>query len=174
VLSVGEEIKMLPASRTHSSTLSLLRGVPRSLRRDVIFTQLTSSTAIRNNTTYSRIHNQRTSRFKWTRRLFWGLLFGTLGYYSGKSATNAFFHPAKPGSKEDAQQLKRVRKLADRHPFVKELRLDPKFDEWDAYEDIADADKEQRLTCGPLTGSRGLALQVSMRRFYTMIISSHL
>lgn len=150
---------MFHASRTQFNTLPFLRAVPRSFRRGVVPTQLTSTPA-RKNTTLALNNNRPIRRFKWTRRIFWGLLFGSLGYYSAKSSANAFFHPAEPGSKEDAAQLERLRKLVDRLPVVQKLRLDPMCDEWDAYEDFVD--KERRLTSGPLKGSRALGVQVSI------------
>lgn len=149
---------MFHASRTQFSALPFLRAVPRSFRRGVVPTQLTS-TSVRNNTTLA-VNSRPIRRFKWTRRIFWGLIFGSLGYYSAKPSVNAFFHPAEPGSKEDATQLERLRKLVDHLPVVQGLRLDPMCDEWDAYEDFVD--KERRLTSGPLKGSRALGVQVSI------------
>lgn len=162
---------MFHVSRTQSKALPFLRGIPRSLRRDVTPTQLTSPSAVRNNTTLASNNNRRIPRFKWTRRIFWGLLFGTLGYYRGKLAINAFLYPAEPGSKEDATQLERLRKLVDRLPVVQNMRKDPMYGEWDAYEDLTDTNKQRRLTSGPLKGSRALAVQVSIRRFQITIVS---
>lgn len=160
---------MFHASRTQFNALPFLRAVPQSFRRGVVPKQL-ASTPVRNNTTFALNNNRRITRFKWTRRIFWGLLFGSLGYFSTKSLVNAFFHPPEPGSEKDAIELKRLRKQVDRLPVVQKLRLDPMCDEWDAYEDFVD--KERRLTSGPLKGSRALGIQVSIRRFQIMIVSS--
>lgn len=167
VLSGGKEAKMFHTSRTQRNALYFLHGVPRSFRRRVVPTQLTS-TPLRHNTTVA-LETRRVPRFKWTRRIFWGLLFGGLGYFSTDSSLKRFFHPAEPGSKEDAAKLGYLRKWVDRLPRVQELRLRPNYEEWDAYEDTTD--KERRLTSGALKGSRALAVQVSIRRFQIMTAS---
>lgn len=167
VLSGGKEVKMFHASRTQFNALSFLRGVPRSFRHGVVPTQLTS-TPVRNNATLALDNNRRVPRFKWTRRIFWGLLFGSLGYFYANSSVNRFLHPAEPGSKEDAVLLEYLRIMVDHLPRVKELRLKPMYEEWDAYEDITD--RERRFTSGTLRGSRALAVQVSIRRFQIMTI----
>ncbi|RAO64970.1 uncharacterized protein BHQ10_000982 [Talaromyces amestolkiae] len=146
---------MFHTSRTQHNALYFLHGVPRSFRRHVVPTQLTS-TPLRHNTTVA-LETRRVPRFKWTRRIFWGLLFGGLGYFSTDSSLKRFFHPAEPGSKEDAAKLGYLRKWVDRLPRVQELRLRPNYEEWDAYEDTTD--KERRLTSGALKGSRALAVQ---------------
>lgn len=158
---------MFHTSRIQPNALSFLHGVPRSFRRRVVPTQLTS-TPLRNNTTVA-LNNQRVPRFKWTRRIIWGLLFGSLGYSSTNLSLDRFLHPAEPGSKEDAAKLEYLQKLVDRLPKVQELRLRPIYEEWDAYEDTTD--KERRLTSGALKGSRALAVQVSIRRFQIMTAS---
>lgn len=79
----------------------------------------------------------------------------------GQAYTTKYLFPAAPGSPEDVQQLKQIQNLVDYLPIVRKLRADPKYVEWEAYEDFADESKLQRLTSGPLRGSRGLAVQVS-------------
>lgn len=58
------------------------------------------------------------------------------------------------------EQMKLIRLLLDDSSTTRQLRLDPKFVEWEAYEGVSTGDKEKRLTSGPLKGSRGLAVQV--------------
>lgn len=157
---------MFQAPRTQFRAIPFPRGL-QFFRRDVVPTRVTSASA-RNYTAYA-LNNRQIPRYKWTRRILWGLLFGSLGFYNTKSLVNALLHPAEPGSKEDVTQLARLRKIVDRLPRVQKLRLDPMYDEWDAYEGVKDADKERRLTSGPLKGSRALAVQVSLRRFQIII-----
>lgn len=47
-------------------------------------------------------------------------------------------------------------------PIVQELRRNPDYVEKNVYENFADKHKTHRLTSGPLAGSRGLGLQVSL------------
>jgi hypothetical protein len=54
---------------------------------------------------------------------------------------------------------------------VQELRRNPDYVEKDVYENFAEDHKEQRLTSGPLAGSRGLGLQVGCPRWRLVALS---
>lgn len=50
-------------------------------------------------------------------------------------------------------------------PIVQELRRNPDYVEKEVYDNFADEHKSHRLTSGPMAGSRGLGLQVSLVSF---------
>lgn len=54
----------------------------------------------------------------------------------------------------------KISKLLNYYPLVSDLRKDPDYVEWEAYENFTDEEKAHRLSSGPLRGSRGFALQV--------------
>jgi hypothetical protein len=87
--------------------------------------------------------------------------FGGLGLYSGYRATKLQLStPLSPGTEEDVQETKRIRRLFGTLPIVQELRRDSDYAEWEAYSSLSEELKKNRLTSGPMKGSRGLALQV--------------
>jgi hypothetical protein len=154
---------MFRTSRNSANAL-LYRGLrPRSC---AVPTQLTSplKTIVRNNATVPAAPAT-TSRSKWTRRFAYAALFGSIGYYTGHSYTTGYLFPPVPGTPEDAQKAEQIQQLVEYLPIVRKLRADPKYTEWDAYESFTDEDKAQRLSSGPLRGSRGLAVQVSFHGF---------
>ncbi|PWY83494.1 hypothetical protein BO70DRAFT_335548 [Aspergillus heteromorphus CBS 117.55] len=70
------------------------------------------------------------------------------------------YMPQVPGTSFDSLKLKSI--LADYEsepPVVKALREDPYYIEADVYGNYTEEEKLQRLSSGPLGGSRGLALQ---------------
>lgn len=137
--------------------------VSRSLRRDIVLPPI-SQPLFCHYTTNARITHQTTGRSKWTRRLIWGLIFGSIGYYHSKGAIRQIIQPEAPGSRRDALKLATIRRKLEALPDVQSLRADPDYVEWDAYEDLSDTDKETRFTSGPLKGSRGIAVQVRYAR----------
>jgi len=99
---------------------------------------------------------------RWTRRLIYAGIFGSLGVGAGKWMDSKFAVPPLPGSIEDQAELQHVQRAYEIGlPIVQELRNDPDYTEKDVYGDFSDDRKTHRLTSGPLSGSRGLAFQVS-------------
>ena len=156
---------MYPTPSRPPYVLPFLRPVSRPFSHHSIGSMQLTPIAVRNRTTYVFPHQYPTRRFKWTRRVLWGLLFSTCGYHYAQAQSDDFFHPPEPGSKQDAIRLYMLSKKVERLPIVQDLRREINYDEWDAYEDITDANKERRLTSGPLKGSRALAVQVSRWSF---------
>jgi hypothetical protein len=100
---------------------------------------------------------------RWTRRLIYGGIFGTLGVGAGKWLDNKIAAPAVPGSLEDQMEIQEIQRVFDIGlPIVQELRRNPDYVEKDVYENFSDEHKTHRLTSGPLAGSRGLGLQVGL------------
>ncbi|KAL2871533.1 PaaI family thioesterase [Aspergillus lucknowensis] len=97
----------------------------------------------------------------WLRRLLYAGTFGGLGFLVDSRITKALTSPPPvPGSEHDMRRMDRVRTIfEERLPIVKQLREDPDYTESDVYGNYSWRDKEQRLTSGPLSGSRGLAYQ---------------
>lgn len=70
--------------------------------------------------------------------------------------------PPKPGSVEDQVALQEIQRIYETGlPIVQRLRNNPDWEEGDVYGDFSEQKKAERLSSGPLAGSRGLALQVS-------------
>jgi hypothetical protein len=63
----------------------------------------------------------------------------------------------------ELQEIQRVFDIG--LPIVQELRRNSDYVEKDVYENFSEDHKEQRLTSGPLAGSRGLGLQVGCPRW---------
>ena len=100
---------------------------------------------------------------RWTRRLVYTGIFGTLGIGAGKWLDNKISSPLDPGSLEDQMEIREIQRVFDIGlPIVQELRRNPDYVEKNVYENFADKHKTHRLTSGPLAGSRGLGLQVSL------------
>lgn len=71
--------------------------------------------------------------------------------------------PPIPGSLEDQAELQEIQRVFDiALPIVQKLRRKPDYVEMDVYENFTEEKKPHRLTSGPLAGSRGLGLQVSV------------
>lgn len=98
---------------------------------------------------------------RWTRRLIYTGIFGTLGVGAGKWLDNKIAAPPAPGSLDDQLEIQEIQRVFDIGlPIVQELRRNPDYVEKDVYENFSDEHKTHRLTSGPLAGSRGLGLQV--------------
>lgn len=154
-----------PIGTFNGSSRLLLRPIPTRLAfpsRLIGRNNTTAAVATPNNV-------QAKSRSIWTRRILYAALFGGLGYYTGHFYTAGFLYPATPGSSEDEQQIERILKLVDYLPIVRQLRADPKYVEWDAYDNLTEEARERRLTSGPLKGSRGLAVQVGPIALYVSL-----
>lgn len=83
--------------------------------------------------------------------------------YAGTRMTSEGWLPLTPGSAADQQELERLQVMFDVGiPIVQELRRDPDYVEAHVYMNYDDETRPHRLTSGPLAGSRGLGLQVSM------------
>jgi hypothetical protein len=142
----------------------------------MIHSRIILQSALRQTTTQARAWRQpvrsvstaappNTSRqpWRWTRRLIYAGIFGTLGVGAGSWADDHFVGtPPPPGSLDDELQLARLQRLFNIGlPIVEELRNNPDYVEKDVYEHFSDEHKSHRLTSGPLAGSGGLGLQVS-------------
>lgn len=104
---------------------------------------------------------------RWTRRLIYTGIFGTLGVGAGKWLDNKIATPPAPGSLEDQLEIQEVQRVFDIGlPIVQELRRNPDYVEKDVYENFSDEHKTHRLTSGPMAGSRGLGLQVGFSFSY--------
>lgn len=134
-----------------------------------------SQSALRLATTHARAWRQslrhvsttapKTSRppSRWTRRLIYTGIFGTLGYFTGCWVfTSIIAPPLKPGSPEDKDFLLGIERAFDEIPLVLELRNNPDFEEKDVYNNFSNEHKSHRLTSGPLAGSKGLGFQVGL------------
>ncbi|OAX84711.1 hypothetical protein ACJ72_00908 [Emergomyces africanus] len=86
-------------------------------------------------------------------------IFGALGYGIGNALSSFLANPAPPGSPEDTQRVVHLRRVMDSLEVVKTLRADPDYVEWEAYDNFSEEEKPHRLTSGPLSGSRNLAVQ---------------
>ncbi|KAH8431595.1 PaaI family thioesterase [Aspergillus melleus] len=97
---------------------------------------------------------------KWPRRLIYTGLFGGLGLAAGKWIDWQVSAPPVPGSVEDIVMLEEIHYAYENGlPLVRDLRKNPDYVEADVYGNYSEEDKIGRLTSGPLSGSRGLALQ---------------
>jgi ubiquitin carboxyl-terminal hydrolase 14 len=94
------------------------------------------------------------------RRLLYIAIFGGLGLYTGKNVMTTVVAPAAPDTPDDSRQMKQIQETLNLLPIVRQLRADPDYVEWEAYDRFSEEDKKHRLTSGPLKGSRGLAVQV--------------
>lgn len=98
---------------------------------------------------------------RWTRRLIYTGIFGTLGYLTGCWAfVDIIAQPLKPGSLDDKSFLLVLERRFSEMPLVLELRNNPAFEEKDVYNNFSNEQKSHRLTSGPLAGSKGLGFQV--------------
>ncbi|PYI03022.1 hypothetical protein BO78DRAFT_350651 [Aspergillus sclerotiicarbonarius CBS 121057] len=97
---------------------------------------------------------------RWPRRLAYAAIFSGLGVAAGKWMDGKFAAPPLPGTEEDGKKLEEIHFIYEHGlPIVKELREHPDYIEADVYGNYTEEDKLQRLSSGPLRGSRGLALQ---------------
>ena len=100
---------------------------------------------------------------RWMRRLIYAGVFGAIGMEAGKMIDKMVAVPPDVGSPEDEMKLQKIEHAFDiALPIVQELRNDPEWVETGVYGDFSDESKIHRLTSGPLSGSRGLGLQVSL------------
>ncbi|PGH29527.1 ubiquitin carboxyl-terminal hydrolase 14 [[Emmonsia] crescens] len=93
------------------------------------------------------------------RTLVYVAIFGSLGYGMGNALSTFLADPAPPGSPEDTQRVAHLRRVMDSLEVVKKLRANPDYVEWEAYDNFSEEEKPHRLTSGPLSGSRNLAVQ---------------
>jgi hypothetical protein len=106
--------------------------------------------------------NVSTQSSRWTRRLIYAGIFGSLGMGAGKWMDSKLAAPPLQGSAEDQAELQLIQRAYEIGlPIVQQLRRDPDYTERDVYGSFSDDHKAHRLTSGPLSGSRGLGLQVS-------------
>ncbi|KAL5366017.1 HotDog domain-containing protein [Aspergillus floccosus] len=99
-------------------------------------------------------------RTKWPRRLVYAGIFGFLGASVGKLVNDKVTAPAEPDSPEDLTALGEILRVYENGlPIVQRLRSNPDYEETDVYGNYGDDHKANRLTSGPLRGSRGLAHQ---------------
>ncbi|OOQ82877.1 thioesterase family protein [Penicillium brasilianum] len=97
---------------------------------------------------------------RWTRRLIYATIFGTLGISVGKWMDNKVAAPPLPGTPEDKMQLQDIQHVFDTGlPIVQRLRGNPDFVEMGVYENYSEESKTHRLTSGALGGSKGFGLQ---------------
>ncbi|RAH66788.1 PaaI family thioesterase [Aspergillus aculeatinus CBS 121060] len=102
---------------------------------------------------------------RWPRRLLYMAIFGTCGAaFIGSWMDENVSAPALPGTLEDQGRLEAINsKFEHWLPIVQRLRANPDYVEADVYGNFSEDEKTQRLTSGPLRGSRGIGLQ---RVFY--------
>ncbi|KAL2830223.1 HotDog domain-containing protein [Aspergillus cavernicola] len=111
---------------------------------------------------YSTITHQRTSKpLLWLRRLLYAGFFGNVGVYCAYYVDAKINHQVPlSGSEEDEAIMERLNLIHETGlDIVKKLREDPAYIETDVYGNYSGEEKDQRLTSGPLAGSRGIALQ---------------
>ncbi|KKK18441.1 hypothetical protein P175DRAFT_0442156 [Aspergillus ochraceoroseus IBT 24754] len=97
---------------------------------------------------------------RWPRRLIYAGIFGGLGLAAGKWMDNKLAVPPFPGTGEDERKMEEIRRTFEHGlPIVKQLREDPDYREADVYGNYLEEELRQRITSGPLRGSRGLAMQ---------------
>lgn len=99
---------------------------------------------------------------RWPRRLLYMAIFGTCGAaFIGSWMDENVSAPALPGTLEDQGRLEAINsKFEHWLPIVQRLRANPDYVEADVYGNFSEDEKTQRLTSGPLRGSRGIGLQV--------------
>ncbi|KAI9813547.1 MAG: hypothetical protein M1832_006278 [Thelocarpon impressellum] len=99
------------------------------------------------------------------RPALYALLFLTLGLSAGTFVRLTLVPPAPPtpGSPADAALLARLDAAVSALPVVRQLRSEGEsvgeWREWPAYSSLSDSQRAHHLTAGPLSGSRGLAVQ---------------
>lgn len=99
----------------------------------------------------------------WTRRLIYAGIFGGLGVGVGSMIDRMVSVPPLPGSAEDKLAMEEIQHIFDIGlPIVQELRNNPNYVEAGVYGDFSEESKTHRLTSGPLSGSKGIALQVRL------------
>ncbi|KAJ5542634.1 hypothetical protein N7461_008637 [Penicillium sp. DV-2018c] len=132
----------------------------RAIRQSTAPTQSLRRPAARNVSTVTQPVVPRQSS-RWTRRLIYASIFGTLGLGAGKWFDNKVSAPPAPGTLEDQAELHEIQRVFDIGlPIVQELRRDPDYVEKEVYQNFEDEHKTHRLTSGPMAGSRSLGLQV--------------
>ncbi|KAJ5571397.1 hypothetical protein N7535_005057 [Penicillium sp. DV-2018c] len=131
----------------------------RAIRQSTAPTQSLRRPAARNVSTVTQPVVPRQSS-RWTRRLIYASIFGTLGLGAGKWFDNKVSAPPAPGTLEDQAELHEIQRVFDIGlPIVQELRRDPDYVEKEVYQNFEDEHKTHRLTSGPMAGSRSLGLQ---------------
>ncbi|PYH97674.1 hypothetical protein BO71DRAFT_318084 [Aspergillus ellipticus CBS 707.79] len=87
-------------------------------------------------------------------------LFAVVGIALTSSIDDMVAPPLLPGTPEDKARVHGLHALYEiALPIVKKLREDPDYIEADVYGNYSEDEKLQRLSSGPLRGSRGLGLQ---------------
>ncbi|KAI9370658.1 HotDog domain-containing protein [Aspergillus egyptiacus] len=107
----------------------------------------------------SMTYRQTPEKRIWPRRLLYAGIFGFLGYSFAFLRDGLILEPAKPGSQVDQEMMRDLQEGFDYLPVVQLLRKDPNYIETDVYGNYSGDEKDQRLTSGPLAGSRGLGMQ---------------
>lgn len=101
-------------------------------------------------------------RSRWTRRLIYASIFGTLGVAAGGVLDSKISPPPQPGSPMDRIYMEEIQAVYEGGlPIVQELRHNPDWEESGVYQGMPAESKAHRLTSSALAGSRGIALQVS-------------
>lgn len=123
---------------------------------------LRHSSSVADASTTTTLGSTRTSgqSSKWPRRLIYATIFGSLGLYAGSWTERHLATPPIPGSEADATETRLIQRAYEMLPVVKDLRENPEYEESDVYENLSEEKKRHRLTSGPMSGSRGLGLQV--------------
>ncbi|KAJ5166144.1 uncharacterized protein N7482_004925 [Penicillium canariense] len=105
-------------------------------------------------------HTTSARRSRWTRRFIYLGIFGALGISVGQWMDKKISAPPAPGTPEDKLQLQDIQQVFDVGlPIVQRLRRDPDYVEMGVYQNYSEKSKANRLTSGPLAGSRGFGLQ---------------
>ncbi|KAJ5325877.1 hypothetical protein MYU51_001087 [Penicillium brevicompactum] len=131
-----------------------------ALRRSTIQTRSWQQPARKISTAPPNAPNASRPSSRWTRRLVYAGIFGTLGYCVGGWVDSKVSSPPfLPGSLEDQYFSLDLQRAFDAIPIVRELRSNPDYEEKNVYDNFADEHKSRRLTSGPLAGSRGLGFQ---------------
>lgn len=140
-----------------------------ALRRSTIQTRSWQQPARKISTAPPNAPNASRPSSRWTRRLVYAGIFGTLGYCVGGWVDSKVSSPPfLPGSLEDQYFSLDLQRAFDAIPIVRELRSNPDYEEKNVYDNFADEHKSRRLTSGPLAGSRGLGFQVSLLLFWRL------
>lgn len=115
----------------------------------------------------SNVHTgkARSRPFDYKRSLLWAFAAGLSGWlaaaYITRWAVLSMTAPfPEPGSPQDKTKLAAIVKRFEAQEVVKTMRESGDWKEWEAYSNLEPGDRMHRLTSGPLSGSRGLALQV--------------
>ncbi|PYH45388.1 PaaI family thioesterase [Aspergillus saccharolyticus JOP 1030-1] len=155
---------MFCLQRVLQSRLPHFPGSSRSVARYARANTRTLNTASsQSESMWSRL--QRASESRWGRRLFWGSVFFLCGDFFTRGLMGELLEmPVAPGTLQDQARLEKIeRQFEHTLPIVQRLRADPDYEEAEVYGNFSEEDKMQRLTSGPLQGSRGIAFQ---RTFY--------